>query len=818
MGLFERTPRFVKRFGDLAGGDQRGRGGLCRRGEEPRLPDRGADLPRQEVSLPFRTAAWLRSGGGRARALMRCGPERYVDGRPWPVRRLPRIGDLSWRSSPNDGETFLREVDDELRREQINQTSSRATAGGSSAACADARRDRRLSLVVRSRQARGAGRGARRDPARRARTAWRPATASRRDAADRRARRERQSRAIAPPPCSPAPTRQIAERRQSRGASPRCGAIADDESLDQAYRDAALIRQTQLEFDSLQPQEVIQRLTALADRRQRLVRRGRRDGRRRPSEDEPPGSRRAALRARSRRDEKVPAIDPHSAPSRWPARSAFDCPIRRCTRVPTAPAAPGRAAPRRHRPRRTPPHPPKLPQRGKKPDEAYRRRPGLSSACLPAAASLGSGERRTAPRRPSASASRCSAPRARSRSIPLLAAIPVTDPRRRSPIPTGPQSGGNAAKSMGHVALGDAPRQAWSVSIGDGSSAAAGSSSEPVVADGRVYTIDTRAAVRAFNVAERRGDLGAPGPRREQPARDPVRRRRHLSTMAASMRPTAPATSPRSTPRPATQVWMVKPGGPLRGAPTVANDNVYVVSQDNQLYALNAAERRARAGPAPARSSWPACSAPPRPPSPSRRSSPASPRASSPPIATRTARSSGRTRSPAPASRTTVGQLSDIDADPVIDNGRVFAVGQGGRMVAVELITGQRVWEFNIAGISTPWVAGDWVFVVTDRAQLLAVSRVRPGADRAGSRSCRATATPKDNATRAPIFWRGPILAGNRLILASSRGQIVLRLADRRRASRRPGGTAHADVAAADRREQHAATSSTTSGRLTAWR
>ena len=58
----------------------------------------------------------------------------------------------------------------------------------------------------------------------------------------------------------------------------------------------------------------------------------------------------------------------------------------------------------------------------------------------------------------------------------------------------------------------------------------------------------------------------------------------------------------------------------------------------------------------------------------------------------------------------------------MIDNGRVFAIGQGGRMVAVELITGQRVWELNAAGLSTPAVGGDWVFVVTDRAQLLAVA------------------------------------------------------------------------------------------------
>ena len=42
------------------------------------------------------------------------------------------------------------------------------------------------------------------------------------------------------------------------------------------------------------------------------------------------------------------------------------------------------------------------------------------------------------------------------------------------------------------------------------------------------------------------------------------------------------------------QIWMVKPGGPLRGAPTIGNDNVYVLSQDSQLYALNAANGETR--------------------------------------------------------------------------------------------------------------------------------------------------------------------------------------------------------------------------------
>ncbi|MGL1446970.1 PQQ-binding-like beta-propeller repeat protein, partial [Vibrio parahaemolyticus] len=63
---------------------------------------------------------------------------------------------------------------------------------------------------------------------------------------------------------------------------------------------------------------------------------------------------------------------------------------------------------------------------------------------------------------------------------------------------------------------------------------------------------------------------------------------------------------------------------------------------------------------------------------------------------------------------TSVSSLADVDASPVIDDNRVYAIGQGGRMVALELLTGRRVWEENIAGISTPWLAGEWLFVITD--------------------------------------------------------------------------------------------------------
>src|SRR3546814_17401050 len=35
-------------------------------------------------------------------------------------------------------------------------------------------------------------------------------------------------------------------------------------------------------------------------------------------------------------------------------------------------------------------------------------------------------------------------------------------------------------------------------------------------------------------------------------------------------------------------IWKKRPGGPLRGSPTLSNGNVYVVSPDNPLFALNA--------------------------------------------------------------------------------------------------------------------------------------------------------------------------------------------------------------------------------------
>ena len=119
---------------------------------------------------------------------------------------------------------------------------------------------------------------------------------------------------------------------------------------------------------------------------------------------------------------------------------------------------------------------------------------------------------------------------------------------------------------------------------------------------------------------------------------------------------------------------------------------------------------------------------------------------------------------------TSVSSLADIDADPVIEDGRIYAVGQGGRMVALQLDTGQRLWEQNFAGISTPWIAGEWLFVVTDDARLVCLARSTGKARWIAQLQRFKNDKKKKGGT---VTWFGPVLAGNRLVLTNSLGEIV---------------------------------------------
>ena len=344
--------------------------------------------------------------------------------------------------------------------------------------------------------------------------------------------------------------------------------------------------------------------------------------------------------------------------------------------------------------------------------------------------------------------------------LPMVLPDPVANPEWT-------QSGGNAAKSVGHPALGLELGRAFTVEIGRGSSLSARLASGPVVADGRVYTVDTTATVRAFD-AQSGAQVWATqfGTERGNSASlygggVAYGDGRVYATNGLGF---AAALDARN----GGIVWQVRPGGPLRGAPTVTSEAIYVMSQDNQIYSLK---------PTDGTTNWSNAAA----------LEIAGVFGSASPAYAQGTVVAGFSSGELNAYRyengrlvwqdqlartsitTSVSSLSDIDADPVIDRGQVLAVGQGGRMVALELISGQRMWELNVAGISTPWVVGDWAFVVTEDAKLFAVAR----ASGKVRWMTQLRAFEREKSKRGPISYSGPVLAGGRLILAGTDGSLI---------------------------------------------
>ena len=116
-----------------------------------------------------------------------------------------------------------------------------------------------------------------------------------------------------------------------------------------------------------------------------------------------------------------------------------------------------------------------------------------------------------------------------------------------------------------------------------------------------------------------------------------------------------------------------------------------------------------------------------------------------------------------------VSALADIRGRPVIDRGRVYAISQSGRMVATDLASGRRVWEAEIGGLNQPWVAGNFVYVVSTEGDVVALT-AREGLVKWVTPLGRYE-DPEDR--DGLINWSGPVLAGDRLIVTGDHGLAV---------------------------------------------
>ncbi|HRD75959.1 MAG TPA: PQQ-binding-like beta-propeller repeat protein [Hyphomicrobiaceae bacterium] len=319
------------------------------------------------------------------------------------------------------------------------------------------------------------------------------------------------------------------------------------------------------------------------------------------------------------------------------------------------------------------------------------------------------------------------------------------------------QPGGVATNAPGHLALGSSIKVTWSSDAGQGSSSRGRLISSPIVAEGRVFTLDTAALVTAFNAASgaivwrssltpenEKGGKGAGGGLAFEGGR----------LYAATGYGNVVAIDPAS----GKKLWEKSLGSPVRASPTAHGGRVYILALDGVLYTLNGADGT---------EAWVHKGLPEKASIVSN-SSPAVDGTSvvipypTGELVTVNATNGAQTWSESLARARVASSLTAMSdaARPAIDNGVVFAVGHAGRMVAASARTGERLWTINVPSIQAPWVAGETVFVVDTSGQLMALTR----------REGRAVWTVK---LPGGSIWSGPVLAGGRLWLVSDKGTLV---------------------------------------------
>ncbi len=334
------------------------------------------------------------------------------------------------------------------------------------------------------------------------------------------------------------------------------------------------------------------------------------------------------------------------------------------------------------------------------------------------------------------------------------------------PTPNWPQSGGLVDKAMVHVEAPGNLDEIWSSSIGEGSGRFRRLIASPVVANGVVYTMDADAEVSAFDASSGKllWDVDLT-PDEEDDGGWGGGLAYYLGRLYAV---TGFGEVILLNGESGEEIWRRALGPPLRAAPTVSQGRLYVLTSDNELVAMDAdtgetlwthrgIEELAGllGGASPAISG----------------------------SAVVVAYSSGELYALQAengrviwsdilsygSSYGTLAALNDINADPTIDSGQVFAVSHGGRLVAIDLAAGARLWERDIGGVQTPWVAGDFLYVVTTDGTVVCLFR-----DDGRIRWVTPLPLYEDTEDREdPIMWSGPLLASDRLIVVGTAGQAV---------------------------------------------
>ncbi len=331
--------------------------------------------------------------------------------------------------------------------------------------------------------------------------------------------------------------------------------------------------------------------------------------------------------------------------------------------------------------------------------------------------------------------------------------------------PDWPQFGGNAAHVPGNLAGG--LNRVWRHGIGRGGSYRQRITAEPVVSGDQVFTMDTDGVVAAFAMASGQKLWSTPTKPKKNRSSNlggglacaggrvfaATGRGELLSLDAAS----------------GTIGWRSDILAPARSSPTIANGVVYLCNINGQMlafgsdtgrrlwvYQANSTDTGALTQAAPAYADGLVVSG-------FESGDLAAVHADTGLVAW--SDNLGALKGSA-----TLTEFSTVRGAPVLDDGIVYAIGLGGLMAALDLRSGRRVWDRDIAGSYTPWLAGDTLYIVSIDQKVAAVNK-------ADGAVHWVTELPRFNnpkRTKGLISWAGPSLIGGKLILVSTNSHMAV--------------------------------------------
>lgn len=342
------------------------------------------------------------------------------------------------------------------------------------------------------------------------------------------------------------------------------------------------------------------------------------------------------------------------------------------------------------------------------------------------------------------------------------------------------QAIGTSATRTVHPALGANPQLAWAVNIGAGDAHRVRITADPVVAGGRVFTLDAQAQISAVSTAGAllwSTDITPPNDASSNASGGGLAYgadKLFVSSGFGLLSALDPATG--------AVIWQQKLGASGTGTPAVLGDLVYVVAGDDVAWALETETGRIRwqlsgspdihnvlGGPAPAITDKYAIFA------------------FGAGEVQGAFRKGGLRLWDAQIAGERLGvasaRVDDITGDPVVVGERVYTGSHSGRTVALDLGNGERIWTATEGPLNRVWPAGDSIFMVTDRNEIVRLAT--EDGRRIWGHELPLFKNKRPRRQSDIIGHFGPIIAGGQLIVASGDG--VLRFFDP--ASGLPRGT-----------------------------